>query len=227
MAHPFLVSKDVEGSDDYTAPNETGTPSPAPVLPVAGRAGSGGMVLRSTPAHFAPTGAHRSGEALVEYSVPPQTGGSGGGHLKKTPPIVPTAAAVAIAPTWKHPPYERIVRGVECIIVRIRALLDAANGRRLPEQVRSAQLIQAAVQDLVVLFPPISKCHLTVGAALTSLMGNSQKLRLHCEAAAATASTEPSGGGVGSSNSSQLITFAHEIASAAKTILNFFQAERH
>lgn len=104
---------------------------------------------------------------------------------------------------------------------------QAANGRRLHEQVRSSQLIQAAVQDLVVLFPPISKCHLTVGAALTSLMANSQKLRLHCEAAAVAVSTESSSSGASSSNSGQLITYAHEIASAAKTILNFFQAERH
>ncbi|KAL5964426.1 ARF GTPase-activating protein GIT2 [Taenia solium] len=222
------TTQDVEGSDDYTAPNETGTPSPAPILPATGRASSGGPLLRSTPAHFAPAGVHRSGEAQLEYSVPPQTGG-GGGHLKKTPPIAPVAAtaAVAIASTWKHPPYERIVRGVECIIVRIRALLDAANGRRVHEQVRSSQLIQAAVQDLVVLFPPISKCHPTVAAALTSLMANSQKLRLHCEAIAVNVSTEPPGSGASSSNSSQLITFAHEIASAAKTILNFFQAERH
>ncbi|VDM22584.1 unnamed protein product [Hydatigera taeniaeformis] len=121
------TTQDGEGLDDYTAPNETGTPSPAPVLPATSRASSGGLVLRSTPAHFAPPGAHRGGEALVEYSVPPQPSG-GGGHLKKTPPIAPVAAtaAVAVAPAWKHPPYERIVRGVECIIVRIRALLDVS-----------------------------------------------------------------------------------------------------
>lgn len=125
----ICLAEDVEGLDDYTAPNETGTPSPAPALPTTGRASSGGLLLRSTPAHFAPAGAHRSGEALVEYSVPPLTGGGGGGgHLKMTPPIAPVAAtaAVAVAPTWKHPPYERIVRGVECIIVRIRALLDVS-----------------------------------------------------------------------------------------------------
>lgn len=105
---------------------------------------------------------------------------------------------------------------------------QAANGRRLHEQVRSAQLIQAAVQDLVVLFPPISKCHPRVGAALTSLMASSQKLRLHCEANAdPIAPPAASRGPGGSSGTSQLITFAHEIASAAKTILNFFQAERH
>ncbi|VDM33526.1 unnamed protein product [Hydatigera taeniaeformis] len=80
---------------------------------------------------------------------------------------------------------------------------------------------------MVVLFPPISKCHLTVGAALTSLMANSQKLRLHCEASAVAAGTESPGSAASGTNSSQLITFAHEIASAAKTILNFFQAERH
>ncbi|VDD83612.1 unnamed protein product [Mesocestoides corti] len=207
---------EVDVADDYTSPNETGTPSPAPVHPAAIH------LARSTPN---PGGVRKSpavpGEPL-EYSVPPP---SGGGQLKKTPPAL---GGVSGASHWKNPPYERIVRGVECIIVRIRGLLDAANSRRSHEQIRSSQLIQAAVQDLVVLFPPISKCHTTIGTALTTLMSNSQKLRLYCEAnsSAGEASGGGGGGGGAPAASSQLITFAHEIASAAKTILNFFQSER-
>lgn len=135
----YFLSDDLEVLDDYTAPNETGSPSPAPALPTASRGGAGGAMLRSPPAHF--VGAPRTSTAsvtgvgseavMVEYSVSsPKTGGSGGGvggvHLKKTPPIISTGAAPASTTPWKHPPYERIVRGVECIIVRIRSLLDVS-----------------------------------------------------------------------------------------------------
>ncbi|VUZ41065.1 unnamed protein product [Hymenolepis diminuta] len=235
---------EVEVPDDYTAPNETGTPSPAPPVVFStqtGRCSSSAGVLRTssatpTTAAVAPHqfdairtsgGGPETSTSQVDYSIPPPAHPSSStGLLKKTPPVHPVSSSGGGPASWKHPPYERIVRGVECIIVRIRALLDAANARRLHEQVRSSQLIQAAVQDLVVLFPPISKCHPTVGSALTSLMSNSQKLRLHCEANAeqSASSVSPRSS---SSSSNQLITFAHEIASAAKTILNFFQAERH
>ncbi|VDN98292.1 unnamed protein product [Rodentolepis nana] len=235
--------REVEVPDDYTAPNGTGTPSPAPPVVFSAqtdRNSGGAGVLRTSPATstasaVAPQqlGAKRvssgggpdSSSAQVDYSVPPHPSPSTS-VLKKTSPVHPVSSSGGGSVVWKHPPYERIVRGVECIIVRIRALLDAANSRRLHEQVRSSQLIQAAIQDLVVLFPPISKCHPTVGSALTSLMSNSQKLRLHCEANAeqSASSVSPRSG---NNSSNQLITFAHEIASAAKTILNFFQAERH
>nr|CDS25953.1 ARF GTPase activating protein GIT2 [Hymenolepis microstoma] len=234
--------REVEVPDDYTAPNGTGSPSPAPPVIFSAqpdRNSSCAGVLRTSPATstasaIAPQqlgakrtssgGGPESSTSQVDYSVPPHPSPSTG-VLKKAPPVHPVSSGGG-STVWKHPPYERIVRGVECIIVRIRALLDAANSRRLHEQVRSSQLIQAAIQDLVVLFPPISKCHPTVGSALTSLMSNSQKLRLHCEANAEQSASSVSPRSSGNS-SNQLITFAHEIASAAKTILNFFQAERH
>lgn len=131
-SHPaelILTSDEIEVPDDYTAPNETGTPTPAPPVISAptGRSSSSaaGILAHRSP----PFGAMRSSAGgpeppSVEYSIPPHPSPSSGGILKKTPPV--SASSGAVSSPWKHPPYERIVRGVECIIVRIRALLDVS-----------------------------------------------------------------------------------------------------
>ncbi|KAL7064986.1 hypothetical protein AAHC03_05211 [Spirometra sp. Aus1] len=234
------VHHDNELPDDYTAPNETGSPSPAPLLlgPTHHRAlqtPSGG-VARSTaipvtqhpsPSSAAAACAGASPRPPVRSSDAEEYVATGGPQPALQGP--PTTAVVAqdspaglrSPPQWKQPPYERIVRGVECIIVRIRGLLDATNARRPGELVRSSQLIQLAVQDLVMLFPPISRCQLTVATALSTLMSNSQKLRLHCERLG-----KPQPEDTSKPEANPLITFAHEIASAAKTVLTFYQSER-
>uniref|UniRef100_A0A0X3PBX0 Arf-GAP domain-containing protein n=1 Tax=Schistocephalus solidus TaxID=70667 RepID=A0A0X3PBX0_SCHSO len=232
-----VVHHDTDLLDDYTAPNETGSPSPAPVLlgpthrahqtASAGVARSAAIPMAqhaSPSSSFACPGVGSRPPVRISDTEEYVTASGPQPTFKGSPTMAQDSAAGLRSPSqWNQPPYERIVRGVECIIVRIRGLLDATNARRPGELVRSSQLIQLAVQDLVMLFPPISKCQLTVATALTTLMSNSQKLRLHCER---LGSGKPQQEETCKSEANPLITFAHEIASAAKTILTFYQSER-
>lgn len=125
-------------ANDYTSPNETGTPSPAPATSSSATA--------ALP-HRPPTasGQHQSSPPPLAATTsplqpPPTTVGAGGGGDrfeyssavvgKKSSALTTGFAATQSGPeatVWKNPPYERIVRGVECIIVRIRGLLDVSS----------------------------------------------------------------------------------------------------
>ncbi|VDO65023.1 unnamed protein product [Schistosoma margrebowiei] len=137
---------------------------------------------------------------------------------------------------WKAPSSERVVRCVETIIMRIRSLVEIANGdRHGNNSAHCSRLIQLAVKDLLNLFPSDESHPVEVKNALNNLATESENLRKDCEQITTSSSfTSPSSsssivGSVSHSGRSVppeitiLIRHAHQIARAAKDLLSLFQ----
>ncbi|VEL06903.1 unnamed protein product [Protopolystoma xenopodis] len=138
------------------------------------------------------------------------------------------------------PSSELVVRGVESTIVRIRSLLEIANGKRHGDFVYCSRLIHSAVHDIVNLFPasttPSTNVTMNstinttvppaVATALSGLVMASQRLRDHCERISFSSTISDTAGPCDLTLRPEvnvLIHFAHEIASSAKDILTYYQ----
>ncbi|CAH8568924.1 unnamed protein product [Schistosoma rodhaini] len=267
--------------DDYTAPNATGSPSPAPI-PISQNLANQlcSHVTTISPNMNIPSSHHRHhhhqgkssrllnshlnkptiidskkqlhhSEVLVSISKssPDYDNASRSSSLihssnesfyqigKHFRPGGGSGAAVGVSgdQVWKAPSSERVVRCVETIIMRIRSLVEIANGDRHDnDSAHCSRLIQLAVKDLLNLFPSDESHPVEVKSALNNLATESENLRLDCEQITTSSSfTPPSSSSiVGSVNQSGrpvppeitiLIRHAHQIARAAKDLLSLFQ----
>ncbi|CAH8566149.1 unnamed protein product [Schistosoma haematobium] len=269
--------------DDYTAPNATGSPSPAPI-PISQNLASQlcSRVTTTSPNmnipsshHHHPHHHHYQGkssrllnshlnkptmidskkplhhsEVLVSISKssPDYDNASRSSSLihssnesfhqidKHSRPGGGGVVGVNGDQVWKAPSSERVVRCVETIIMRIRSLVEIANGdRHGNNSAHCSRLIQLAVKDLLNLFPSDESHPVEVKNALNNLATESENLRKDCEqitTSSSFASPSSSSGIVGSVSHSGrsvppeitiLIRHAHQIARAAKDLLSLFQ----
>ncbi|CAH8502776.1 unnamed protein product [Schistosoma turkestanicum] len=254
--------------DDYTAPNATGSPSPAPI-PISQSLANqlSNRIITTSPSISIP-GSHqvKSTHLLNSRSHKPNmVDGRKQLHhaevlvsISKSSPDYDNASrssslihssnesfhkidkqsrpGVVRDRVWKAPSSERVVRCVETIIVRIRSLVEIANGDR-PGNNNSAhcsRLIQLAVKDLLSLFPSDESRPTEVKNALNNLATESENLRQHCEqiitSSSSTSLSSPSTVGPINHGSrpvppeiTVLIRHAHKIARAAKDLLSLFQ----
>ncbi|CAH8557507.1 unnamed protein product, partial [Heterobilharzia americana] len=102
-------------------------------------------------------------------------------HIGKSSTRKYTGAVAGIDRIWKAPSSERVVRCVETIIMRIRNLVELANGDRRGNSAQCSRLIQSAVQELLNLFPKQESRPTEVENALNDLATESYNLRQHCE----------------------------------------------
>ncbi|THD22173.1 GIT2 [Fasciola hepatica] len=235
--------------DGYIAPNATGSPSPAPVLASARPGPDMTTQIGSIPVDF-PTSSPPAGlvgarliqreelqkhhaqilasiAALPDYDAAASVETDGKRSAMSTPGASSSSNAAKSTGSltgWAAPSSDKVVRCVEAIIVRIRSLVQLANGDRIGDCVNCSLLIQAAVQDILNLFPPLNQCPPKVAAALSDLSGASQSLRPHCEQMSRrTVGTEQTGQKALAPDVNILIRHAHQIAKAAKELLSIFQ----
>lgn len=242
-------SSGVLQEDGYIAPNATGSPSPAPVFASArsgpdttGQTGPVSLNFHpsSPPTSLVGTRLIQREElqkqhaqilasiaALPDYDAAAAVVADGKRSTMSTPGAVSSTNAAKSTGSlagWAAPSSDKVVRCVEAIIVRIRSLIQLANGDRIGDCVNCSLLIQAAVQDILNLFPPLNQCPPKVAAALSDLSGASQSLRPHCEQMSRrTGGTEPTGQKALAPDVNILIRHAHQIAKAAKELLSIFQ----
>ncbi|XP_018651345.1 centaurin/arf-related [Schistosoma mansoni] len=168
---------------------------------------------------------HSSNESFYQIGKHSRPGGGSG-----------IAVGVSGDQVWNAPSSERVVRCVETIIMRIRSLVEIANGdRHGNDSAHCSRLIQLAVKDLLSLFTSDESHPMEVKSALNNLATESENLRRDCEQITTSSSfTSPSSSSsiVGSVSHSGrpvppeitiLIRHAHQIARAAKDLLSLFQ----
>ncbi|CAL8084499.1 unnamed protein product [Calicophoron daubneyi] len=244
VLNPIVTSAPLEGTDDYTTPNTTGSPSPAPI-PNSTSATTITNPSHTTSSSISPPSCtvvvpgarliqqQRQHElqkqhdqilasiaTLPDYDPPADSGRSPSVVKASTPP------GTSILAGWQAPSSDRVVRCVEAIIVHIRSLVQLANADRLEDCVNCSVLIQSAVHDIVALFPPLNQCPSRVASALSDLSVVSQSLRPHCEQMSGKLGRSASGN-LGhkalASEVNVLIRHAHQIAKSAKELLSLFQ----
>ncbi|TGZ75832.1 hypothetical protein CRM22_000164 [Opisthorchis felineus] len=192
-------------NDDYIAPNSTGSASPAPVLSTSdhsnqftpvqvGVSSSGGTagprLLQQRKQELQKQHAQilASIAALPDYDAPVDTSAPSSPVATVESMGQPSKSAIS-SPSGGPPDYasgqgptsDRVVRCVEAIIVRIRNLVQLANGERTGDFVSCSLLIQSAVQDILSIFPSLHQCPPRVVSALSDLSSVSRQLRPHCE----------------------------------------------
>ncbi|CAH8849890.1 unnamed protein product [Trichobilharzia szidati] len=291
----FAEASHTDLPDDYTAPNATGSPSPAPI-PISQSltpASSSHRIITSGVNVNIPGGHHHHHPGKSSFlpnsrlNKPTLIEGRKQLHhtevlvsMSKSSPDYDNASRSSSSSTttthssnessfhpsgkplpgkhnvptgigsgdqvWKAPSSERVVRCVETIIMRIRNLVEFANGDRRGNTAHCSRLIQSAIQDLLNLFPPHELRPVEVESALNDLASESQNLRKHCEQLSSasdgpdrfeimtstqTSKTTVHNSNTGSNNNSRpvpteitvLIRHAHHIARAAKDLLSLFQ----
>ncbi|GAA54483.1 ARF GTPase-activating protein GIT2 [Clonorchis sinensis] len=237
-------------NDDYIAPNSTGSASPAPVrstsdhsnqfTPVQVGVGTAGpRLLQQRKQELQKQHAQilASIAALPEYDAPADTSAPSSPVVTVESMDQPYKSAIS-SPSGGPPDYasgqgptsDRVVRCVETIIVRIRNLVQLANGERTGDFVSCSLLIQSAVQDILSIFPSLHQCPPRVVSALSDLSSVSRQLRPHCELMSRKLHASPLAQRQGNAvphtlapEVNVLIRHAHQIAKAAKELLSIFQ----
>ncbi|TGZ75833.1 hypothetical protein CRM22_000164 [Opisthorchis felineus] len=241
-------------NDDYIAPNSTGSASPAPVLSTSdhsnqftpvqvGVSSSGGTagprLLQQRKQELQKQHAQilASIAALPDYDAPVDTSAPSSPVATVESMGQPSKSAIS-SPSGGPPDYasgqgptsDRVVRCVEAIIVRIRNLVQLANGERTGDFVSCSLLIQSAVQDILSIFPSLHQCPPRVVSALSDLSSVSRQLRPHCELMSRKLHASPLAQRQGNAvphtlapEVNVLIRHAHQIAKAAKELLSIFQ----
>lgn len=236
---------------NYTSPNSTGSASPAPILPAEH------LVARliSNNDHPDPDNRlpgrhhhHHQKEILTshpdprlasvsappDYDVPPTQSGHSAGPNATSRVVIPCTSEANTSPTtFRGPTSDRVVRSVEAIIVRIRELVQLANGKQTGDFAHCSLLIQFAAQDILNLFPPIGQCPSRIERVLLDLSSASNQLRPHCElmsrrlkSSGAAQRQDNSGGAIPRALAPEVntvIQHTHQIAKAAKELLSIFQ----
>ncbi|CAH8477688.1 unnamed protein product [Dicrocoelium dendriticum] len=234
---------------DYTSPNSTGSASPAPIPPaenlVTKPITNNG---RPEPGNRHPGQRHQqeiqtphndqiltSVSASLDYDVPPDQIGYSASSNVTSRVIIPYAPGINGSPTrFRAPTSDRVVRSVEAIIVRIRELVQLANGKQTGDFAHCSLLIQSAAKDILSLFPPFGQCPSRIERALLDLSSASNQLRPHCELMSrrlksSGAAQRQGSGATGvipralAPEVNTLIQHTHQIAKAAKELLSIFQ----